>query len=408
MTAILPNTALAAVALPEGGTEVRSFPLPPSGAESGWLRVEASGVCGTDVSLYAEGVDQPTVLGHHVHGRITEVGDVAARRWGVAPGDRVVVEEYLPCRDCEQCAAGRYRLCPRTDLWQGGRRVGLVPTDDEPSLWGGNAQYLHLPPEAVVHPVPEEVPEELTAWTLPLANALDWVLGAGQLRSGETVVVLGPGHHGLAAVTAALHGGAGEVLVAGLPQDRARLAIAADLGADTVELPGAAPATGPPDTDPDSDRPRGEAAADSEKALREHVTRLTGGRMADVVLDLTGSRAATATGALELLAHGGRVVVAGGTGAAPSPLDTGRLTRLNATIRGVRGRAPARVTQSIQLLATDGSTLAKVPTVHLPLGEVGPMLDRLAAGTGPQTPHVVVRPWAEPDRTTGQEREEIR
>ncbi|WP_051821122.1 alcohol dehydrogenase catalytic domain-containing protein [Streptomyces sp. SCSIO 75703] len=410
MTAATARTALAAVALPGGGTEVRSFPLPPSGADSGLLRVEASGVCGTDVSLYADGVARPTVLGHHVHGRITEIGDVAARRWGVAPGDRVVIEEYLPCRACGQCAAGRYRLCPRTDLWHGGRRVGLVPADEEPSLWGGNAQYLYLPPEAVVHPVPEEVPEELTAWTLPLANALDWVRGAGELRAGETVVILGPGHHGLAAVTAALHGGAGTVVVAGLARDRARLEIAADLGADTVELTETASDSGPrdPHAEPGRPGPGETGATDSGTALHEHVARLTGGRMADVVLDLTGSGAATATGALGLLAHGGRIVVAGGKGAASSPLDTGLLTRLTATVRGVRGRAPERVTQSIRLLATAGAALAKVPTVHLPLDEVGPALDRLAAGTGPQTPHVVVRPWADPRPAPGQEREEDR
>ncbi|HCA87729.1 MAG TPA: dehydrogenase [Streptomyces sp.] len=378
MTARGPSerTALAAVALTGGGSEVRAFDMRPCRADDGWLRVESSGVCGTDVSLYAAGPAGPTVFGHHVHGRIAELGDAAARRWGVLPGDEVVVEEYLPCGDCEQCADDRYRLCHRTDLWAGGRRVGLVPVDEEPSLWGGNAQYMYLPPEAVVHLLPGPLADGLASWVLPLANALDWVLGAGSLQRGETLVVLGPGHHGLAAVAAALHHGAGTVIAAGLPQDRARLETAASLGAGIAPIP-----------DPE-DSPAATAAA-----LREHVARVTRGRMADVVLDLTGAGPDSVTHAVGLLAQSGRLVLAGSTATAPATLDTGELTRLNATVRGVRGRAPARVTESISVLRSGGAGLAKVPTEYVALSEVGDMLDRLAAGKGPATPHVVVRPW---------------
>ncbi|WP_248964000.1 zinc-dependent alcohol dehydrogenase [Sphaerisporangium perillae] len=363
------GTALASVALPGGRSELREFPLTPSRADDGWLRVEAGGICGTDVALHSAGLPRPTVLGHHVHGVVTELGDDAARRWGVRAGDRVVVEEYLPCGDCEQCRAGRYRLCPRTDMWGEGRRVGLVPVDESPSLWGGNAQYMYLPREAVVHPLPTGLGDTLAAWALPLANALDWVLGAGALRPGETVVVLGPGYHGLAAVAAARYGGAGEILVSGLPQDRSRLDIARSLGATAAESAG-----------PD---------------LRELLAEATDGRMADVVLDLTGAGSGSVTGAVSLLAQGGRLVLAGGKGSTAATLDTSELTRLNATIRGVRGRAPERVRQSIELLDGGGSGLEGVPTVDVPLAGVGDMLNRLAAGQGPDTPHVVVRPWAD-------------
>ncbi|MGH3312298.1 MAG: alcohol dehydrogenase catalytic domain-containing protein [Streptomyces sp.] len=363
-------TAQAAVSLPGGGCEVRTFDLRPHGEDDGWLRVEASGICGTDVALRSAGLTGPTVLGHHVHGRIAASGDTAARRWGAAPGDRVVIEEYLPCGACERCAAGRYRLCPRTDLWSGGRRVGLVPVGEPPSLWGGNAQYVYLPPESVVHTLPEHLPDPLAAWVLPLANALDWVLGAGELASGGTLVVLGPGYHGLAAVAAARQAGAGTVVVAGLPQDRARLDIAASMGADTaVTFDG------------------------NPTELHEHVTRRTGGRMADVVLDLTGVRPHGLTPSLGLLTQGGRLILPGGAGRTDAAVDIGELTRLTAVVRGVRGRSPQRVAQSIEVLAKGDCGLEKVPTVEVTLEAVGTMLDRLAEGSGPATPHVVVRPW---------------
>ncbi|MCW2899354.1 MAG: hypothetical protein JWO67_1619 [Streptosporangiaceae bacterium] len=364
----LASVALASVALPGGRSELREFPLTPSHADDGWLRVEASGICGTDVALHGAGLSRPTVLGHHVHGVVVQLGDDAARRWGVQPGDQVVIEEYLPCGDCARCRAGDYRLCPRTDLWGEGRRVGLVPVEEKPSLWGGNAQYMYLPREAVVHPLPADLGDTLAAWALPLANALDWVLGAGALRPGETVMVLGPGYHGLAAVAAARYGGAGAVLVSGLPQDRPRLDIAASLGATVT--------------------------GSASSGLREHLAEATNGRMADVVLDLTGAGSDSVTRAVSLLAQGGRLVLAGGKGSTAAKLDTSELTRLNATIRGVRGRAPEWVRRSIELLDGGGTGLDQVPTVDVPLAGVGQMLHRLAAGEGPSTPHVVVRPWA--------------
>jgi threonine dehydrogenase-like Zn-dependent dehydrogenase len=368
------DTSRAAVSLPGGGCEVRTFGLRPPDEDDGWLRVEASGVCGTDVALRSSGLTGPTVLGHHVHGRIAACGGRAARRWSAGPGDRVVVEEYLPCGACERCAAGRYRLCPRTDLWGRGRRVGLVPVGEAPSLWGGNAQYMYLPPEAVVHPLPEDLPDSLAPWVLPLANALDWTLGGGGLASGGTLVVLGPGYHGLAAVAAARQAGAGTVVVAGLPRDRARLEIAASMGAATVVT-----------------------SDGSARTLHEQVARRTGGRMADVVLDLTGSYPHGLTPVVGLLAQGGRLVLPGGAGRTETTVDIGELSRLTAVVRGVRGRSPERVTQSIEALAAGGSGLEKVPTANVALDAVGTTLAALAEGHGPATPHVVVRPWGVPD-----------
>jgi threonine dehydrogenase-like Zn-dependent dehydrogenase len=369
--AVTPATARASVALSGGGTSVRRLPVPDPGPDGGWLRVQASGICGTDVDLYRAGLAAPTVLGHHVHGEVVALGEAAASRWGRSVGDRVVVEEYLPCGRCPSCLAGRYRLCPRTDMWGEGRRVGLVPVDEAPGLWGGNAELMYLPAEAVLHPLPATLDDALAAWVLPFANALDWVLGAGALQPGERLVVLGPGHHGLAAVAAARYGGAGEVVVCGLASDRSRLELAAALGAATLQSHG--------------------------RDWPERLAALTGGPLADVVLDVTGVQAGSVPAGLALLAPGGRLLLAGGRRSATTALDTSELTRLTATVRGVRGRAPERVRQSIDLLAAGVGGLDHVPTEDLPLDEVGPMLERLARGTGPATPHVVVRPWLDGD-----------
>lgn len=361
------TAALASVALGDGRAETRTFPLHDCPPDAGWLRVEASGVCGTDVGLFTKTLGEPCVLGHHVLGQVAALGDVAAARWALRPSEWVVLEEYLPCGDCEMCRTDRYRLCPDTDLWKGGRRIGLIDAEEKPGLWGGNAQYLYLPPNAVLHRIPDDLSPDLAVWALPLANALDWVLGAGRLGAGETIVILGPGYHGIAAAAVARHARARRIVVCGLPRDRARLRLTESFGATTLEL--------------------------GEYDLAEAVAELTGVLGADVVLDLAMSGPETLGDGARLLRQGGRLVLASPKAPAVACIDTSALIRLTASVVGVRGRSPQRVRESIQLLHRGKLGLEQVPTEEIPLSEVGPMLARLAAGEGPNTPHVVVRPW---------------
>jgi threonine dehydrogenase-like Zn-dependent dehydrogenase len=359
--------ALAAVTDRGGLTTVQCFPWGAVEPDDGWLRVEASGICGTDVALADGGLGSPTVLGHHVVGTVASIGDDAARRWGVEPGAPVAVEEYLPCGRCANCRAGLYRLCPETDLWGRGRRVGLVPVSQAPALWGGNAQYMYLCPNAVVHRLPEGIAPELAVWIQPLANALDWVGRVGRLAQGETLVVLGPGYHGLAAVAAAQELGAGHVVVVGLAQDAERLGLARVLGAETFE-----------------------ATLHTQDQLRE----LTGGGLGDLVLDVGGSDPESVSTGLSLLEAQGRLVLAGIKRPSTITLDSDALVRSMHSVIGVRGRNPDSVCMSIALLERGGGGLSSVPTYETPLSQVGEILSRLAEKKGPVTPHVVVRPWS--------------
>jgi threonine dehydrogenase-like Zn-dependent dehydrogenase len=360
------RVARASVALPGSASEVREFPVLPAGPDAGWLQVTASGICGTDVSLYARGLRAPTVLGHHVVGRIADVGERAARRWGVRPGDRVALEEYLPCGRCRECARGRYRLCPDTDVWSGGRRIGTVPVTEEPSVFGGNSQFTFLPPNAVLHLLPADLPEDLAVWVLPYANAIDWTQGAGRMSPGENVVVFGPGYHGLAVAAAAVAHGAARVVVTGLARDAARLEYAAALG--TVPV-----------------------VADSPGSQDEIAAALDG-EPADLVVDTTGGDGSVLGPAVDLLGHGGRLILTTPKNPARVPVDTAAMTRRSLTVTAVRGRAPEAITRAVASLASGDSRLEKVPTVEVSLDETGDMLSRLAAGTGPESPHVVVKP----------------
>lgn len=365
----VPDAARASVALPGARSEVRHLPTRAARPGEGWLRVASSGICGTDVNLYKHGLTTPTVLGHHVAGTIAAVADdPGTRRWAGAVGERVVVEEYLPCGTCPACTSGAYRLCPDTDLWGGGRRIGTIPADEEPGLYGGNAQYLLLPPNAVLHPLPDSLSGELAAWVLPYANALDWTVRAGGVTKQDTVVVLGPGYHGLAVTAAARWAGA-DVVVAGLSRDRARLGMAERLGALTV-------------------------TADSGDELAAGIRRALGSTCPDVVVDTVGPAPQVIAAAVDLLGQGGRLVLTTPKNPVHVPVDTTAMTRRNLTITAVRGRRPEAIATAISSLADGTSRLQDLPSADTTIEGTGAMLGRLAEGTGPQTPHVVVRPHA--------------
>jgi threonine dehydrogenase-like Zn-dependent dehydrogenase len=363
-----PDRVRAAVSLPEVATEVRY--LDPAGALGavGWLRVESSAVCGTDVSLYQAGLDWPTVMGHHVVGRITALDPDRARAWSVAVGDLVGLEEYLPCQrpDCPECSVpGRYRMCPESDLWKGRRRVGLISAEEGSGLYGGNAEYMQLNANSILHKLPSDLDPDLASWTQPFANAVDWTINAGGAREGSTVVVIGPGYHGIAAVAAARAVGAKRIIAIGRSAER--LEIAETLGAEPV------------------------VNADGTD-LGALINAATGGHGTDLILDTVGLGKAVSSAASGTLRKLGRLVLAGLGPVPVTEVDFKALIRGANTITGVRGRSPEAVRQSIELLASGASGLELVPATHVPLEEVGDMLARLANGNGPASPHVVIRP----------------
>ena len=349
----------AAVSDGRGDTVVRTHTLPEQVSR---LRVESSAVCGTDVTLHAGGLKKPAVLGHHTIGRVEHLTEDDAAALGIDIGTRVAVEEYVGCGECAECRTGRYRLCPAVDLWTGGERVGMIPADRGSGLHGGNAEYLELTAHHVLHPLPEHLTVDEAAWTLPLANAVDWTLDAGGVAPGATAVVIGPGYHGLACVAAAVAGGAESVTVLGRSSSAARLEMARQLGA-YAEL--------------------------SDDTVVERVLDRTGS--ADTVIDTIGSPQTVAT-ALRLLGRFG-VLVLGGLSGGDAALDPSVIVRNMLTVRGVRGRSPAAVRSAIGLLDSRNTRLATIESRHVPLELVGSTLRAMDSRTGPTTPHVVVSPW---------------
>lgn len=297
MSASLPATTRQVVFPRVGSIEVREAPLPSPGPDDLVLRVALVGVCATDLHLLAGHIGEPFPLvpGHEFVGEVAAIGEAAARQRGLTVGDAVAVEMLLPCRSCARCREGRYNLCEADDPANGhahGRQLGVnIPATVAPGLWGGYAEHLWVPAEAVVHRLPEGLPWRRAVLVEPLAVACR-ALARGRLMPGEDVVVIGPGPVGLLAAAAARSGGAGRVVVVGTRANR--LALARRFGADaTVDA----------------------REAGSDEAVDAAVRQALGGARPDLVVEIAGAPAAQQQ-AVRMVRRGGRVVLAGACGAA--------------------------------------------------------------------------------------------
>ncbi|MDR7422170.1 MAG: zinc-binding dehydrogenase [Armatimonadota bacterium] len=364
------RVARAAVATAPLSTELRELPVPATGADDGLLAVEACGLCGTDWDFYTRrrgAALGPIILGHEIVGRVLAVGERAATRWRVRPGDRVAVEEFLPCGACEFCASGRPALCEATDSRrdQGFLRYGATPVDLPPGLWGGFSEVLYLHPRALVHAVGEGVVPHLATLFVPISNGIRWVLREGRLPRGGTAVIFGPGAHGLGCVVAAVEGGAGRVVAVGRSRGP-RLEAAEALGATAVAA----------------------AAGDVVTAVRD----LTGGAMADVVVDLAPGAPETVEAALAVARKGATVVLAASKHGATGGLLTDLIVRHELTVRGVRGRDFQSVEDALRIIRSGRYPLERLRTHTFPLAEADRALRVQGERADPSAIHVVVSP----------------
>ncbi len=360
------------MAFEPGRTEIREFALPAIDRVSGLLEVEITGVCGSDWGFYNQFVQQrgPAILGHETVGRIAAAGSDALAAWGLKEGDRVVLEEYVPCGHCEYCRAGEFRHCKETEWRNGGLRYGATELKRSPGLWGGYAQYQYLHPNTVFHRVPEGLEGRYAALALPVANGIEWTYLQGGAGPGDTVVIQGPGQQGLACVVAARAAGAATVIVTGLNTevDRERLAFARTLGADHTIM------------------------VDVDDPL-ETVAELTRGRMADLVVECTGSEPAVNT-AFQLVRKTGRIVLGGHL---PKPMDAFNMNLVVnkfLTVRGMRGHSYRSVELALAMIERNDHGVRAMSTKVFGLAETDIAI-RSQVGRGPEpVTHCCVDPWA--------------
>jgi len=306
---------------------VEEMPVPRTGLGEVLIRIEASGICGSDVMEWYRLSRAPLVLGHEVAGQIVEVGKEVK---GYKVGDRVAATHHVPCYTCHHCRSGHHTNC---DLLQKGTKF-------EP---GGFAEYVRVPAINVnlggVFPLPDEVSYEDGSFVEPLGCVLRGQRQA-RLQPSQSVLVAGAGISGLLHIHLARALGAGRIIA--VDTIDYRLEAARRLGADTVIR----------------------ADEDVPSLLRE----INGGRLADLVVIC---RAAFLGQALASVERGGTVLffAAARDGVTiPTPVND-LFWRTETTLTSAYGAAPGDCLAALELIRAGGVRVREMITQRLSLAE---------------------------------------
>jgi L-iditol 2-dehydrogenase len=319
--------------------EITDLPMPRPGRDEVLVRVEACGICGSDVHGYDGSSGRripPIVMGHEAAGRVAAVGAGVAN---VHEGERVTFDSTIYCGECEYCRRGEMNLCER-------RQVLGVSTPEYRRA-GAFAEYVVVP-QRVVHRLPESVPFAEAAMIEPLAVAVHAVAISDIPESGSAVVI-GAGMIGLLVLEVLRDAGCLRVYVADI--DASRLELAKQLGATNV------------------------INAKTADTVAE-VRRLTAGAGVDVALEAVGSTP-TVKAAIESVRKGGTVTLIGNI--APTveiPLQTvvSRQIRLQGSAAS-SGEYP----QAIEMLARGAVDMKSLISVVAPMEEGPDWFGRLHA-----------------------------
>ena len=294
---------------------ITQLPEPAYAPGMAVVRIVAGGICGSDIGAFRgtnKLVSYPRVIGHELAGTIVSI-DPANKR-GLKAGDRVVVDPYIYCGSCYPCSLGRTNCC--TDL-----KVLGVQTD------GGMAELYKHPADMLI-PIPDNMSYTLASVAEPLTISLHALHRTG-LKAGEHIAINGAGAIGLLAALAAIAYGAEPILIDLVEE---RLAFARSLGVrHTIHL--------------------------GTQDLLPEISRLTGGRMAEVVVEASGANAAIRN-TLDMVSYAGRIGLTGWP-AKETPLPTDVITRKEVNIYGCRTSA-GEFDEALELLSTgkvDGNAI---------------------------------------------------
>jgi alcohol dehydrogenase len=334
--------------------------LAPPGPDELLVRIDAAGLCHSDLSVINGDRPRPTpmALGHEAAATVVEPGAAAAAHFGA--GDRVVLS-FLPlCGDCPACRAGEGYLCARGAASNG---AGTLLGGERRLSEGGRPVHHHLGASAfATHAVVDrrsavriaaDIPPEIAAlFGCAVLTGVGAVWNSGALRPGESVAVVGLGGVGLAALMGAVAGGG--VPVGAIDPVAAKRALALELGAAAAVAPGE----------------------------DEAIVSTLGGKP-DLVIETVGKAAALA-GAYALARRGGRVVTVG----LPNPNEMLSIPAVSLVADGktligsyMGASIPSRdIPRYVALWCAGRLPVERLLTSVSPLDDINGLFDTLASG----------------------------
>jgi len=190
------------------------------------VRVEATGVCGSDLHIYHGRVamEQGFILGHEFVGTVVAAGDAVTQ---VGEGDRVLGCYCSACGDCFFCRRGDFHKCDEGRVFGHGKTLGSLP--------GAQAELVLVPhANLTLRRVPEGMSDDIALFAGDVMGTGWHAVDQAEIRPGDTAAVLGLGPVGLCAVQAAKAAGAAKVIAIDTVADR--LELATSFGAEAVHL----------------------------------------------------------------------------------------------------------------------------------------------------------------------------
>ena len=297
------------------------------------IKVHGMGICGSDIAAY-KGINPlvtyPRIIGHEIAGEVLEVPQGETE---IMPGDRVVIEPYVYCGKCYPCMNQRTNCCENLTV----RGVHID---------GGMSEFC-FHPRHLVHKAPAHVSWKHLAMVEPLTISVHAVQRA-RLDKGEHLVVTGSGPIGLLVAQYALVIGAVPIIVDPIDE---RLAFARLLGI------------------PHGINPAKESAI-------ERIKEITGGRMAEAVVEASGSDAAIRS-SIDYVAYSGRIALVGWPKGEVS-LMTAMFTKKELDVMGSRNSFQA-FPESIDLIAGNKIDVASLITRTVPFEEVPAVVREIVA-----------------------------
>jgi L-iditol 2-dehydrogenase len=315
----------AILALPAGGFGLCEVDPPTIGAGEILLEMRACGLCGTDLAKLARPRNSHgVILGHELAGVVRAVGPGVSR---FSPGDRAVAAHHVPCGDCWACRHGNESMCPQ-----------FKATNVDPCGFAELVRIPRLHVDRVTHPLPDEMPFEVAAFSEPLACAVRAVQRS-RILPGDRIAVIGGGGMGLLIAQVLAARGAVPVMV---EISEARLALARAVGIRHTIDPG-------------------------REELPRRVADLTEGVGLDGAI-LTVVTEAVLSRVQRLLRAGGRVnIFAGPTGGPRLPVDLADLYHRELSLFSTYSSTPGALAEAFDLLATGRVRVQPLVSHRLPL-----------------------------------------
>ncbi|HEY1086508.1 MAG TPA: L-threonine 3-dehydrogenase [Archangium sp.] len=332
----------------EAGLWMEDVPKPAVGPNDVLVKVQKTGICGTDIHIYnwdewsQRTIKTPMHIGHEFMGVVAEVGSEVT---GFKPGDRVSGEGHITCGNCRNCRAGKRHLC-RNTIGLGVNRIGCF------------AEFVAIPAVNIFR-IPDSVSDEIASFFDPLGNAVHTALSFDLV--GEDVLITGAGPIGVMAAAICRHVGARHVVLTDV--NEYRLDLGKKLGATrTVNV--------------------------AKENLEDVMKNLGMTEGFDVGLEMSGNGSAFKQ-MFKTMNHGGRVAILG-IPVGEVAIDWGQVIFKGLVLKGIYGREMFETWYKMTSMLQSGLDISAAVTHRYPAAQFKEAFEVMRTGASGK----VVLDWA--------------